>query len=136
MNKVSLLSAVLIAALFVSSTLCVKVTNNTSWDYTVARNRPLVIAHRGYSSLFPENTLEAFRAAIYAGADFFELDIQVTKDNILLVSHDATLSRVTDVANRTEYSYKRNTRLIDGKQVNDWFICDFTLEEVKTLKIK
>ncbi|KAL4484825.1 hypothetical protein ABPG74_020002 [Tetrahymena malaccensis] len=126
----------LVAVLLYSGCVCISVTNNTTWDYTVAKNRPLVIAHRGYSSLFPENTLEAFRAAIYAGADFFELDIQVTKDNVLLVSHDATLSRVTDVANRTEFKNKKSTKFIDGQNVTDWFICDFTLAEVKTLKIK
>lgn len=56
---------------------CVNALGNATivYDYTKANNRPLIIAHRGYASLFPENTLESFRAAIYAGADFFELDI-------------------------------------------------------------
>lgn len=48
---------------------------SSEWDYTRAHDRPLIIAHRGDSSLFPENTLEAFRAAAYIGADFFELDV-------------------------------------------------------------
>ena len=56
---------------------CVSAVGNATivYDYARASNRPLIIAHRGYASLFPENTLESFRAAIYAGADFFELDI-------------------------------------------------------------
>ncbi len=43
-------------------------------------DRPYVIAHRGYSSIFPENSLEAFLAAAYMGVDFVEMDIHITKD--------------------------------------------------------
>jgi glycerophosphoryl diester phosphodiesterase len=43
--------------------------------------RPLVIAHRGYSAILPENSLEAFIAAAYVGVDYVEMDIHITKDN-------------------------------------------------------
>ena len=52
-----------------------------------------VIAHRGLSSLAPENTLEAFQQAIDLGADYIELDVRTTKDDSLVVIHDATIDR-------------------------------------------
>ena len=49
-------------------------------SYSTAEGRPLNIAHRGLSSILPENTLEAFEAALYQGADFIELDVVYTKE--------------------------------------------------------
>jgi glycerophosphoryl diester phosphodiesterase len=43
-------------------------------------SRPSVIAHRGYSAILPENSLEAFIAAAYMGVDYVEMDIHITKD--------------------------------------------------------
>jgi len=56
----------------------------------------LNIAHRGASGTFPENTLSAFRAAIDAGADMCELDVQLTRDGNVVVIHDDTVDRTTD----------------------------------------
>ena len=56
----------------------------------------LNIAHRGASGTFPENTLSAFRAAIDAGADMCELDVQLTRDGAVVVIHDDTVERTTD----------------------------------------
>lgn len=56
----------------------------------------LNIAHRGASGCFPENTLAAFRAAIDAGADMCELDVQLTRDGALVVIHDDKVDRTTD----------------------------------------
>jgi glycerophosphoryl diester phosphodiesterase len=58
--------------------------------------RPLVIGHRGYAALLPENTLAAFRAAVAAGADLVELDYRHTRDGVAVVLHDSTLDRTTD----------------------------------------
>jgi glycerophosphoryl diester phosphodiesterase len=56
----------------------------------------LNIAHRGASGRFPENTLKAFGAAIDAGAQMCELDVQLTRDGALVVVHDETVERTTD----------------------------------------
>jgi glycerophosphoryl diester phosphodiesterase len=56
----------------------------------------LNMAHRGASGTFPENTLSAFRAAIDAGADMCELDVQLTRDGAVVVIHDDTVDRTTD----------------------------------------
>lgn len=55
-----------------------------------------IIAHRGYSAKFPENTLMAFQAAVDAGADMIEFDVLLSKDNIPVIIHDDTLDRTTN----------------------------------------
>jgi glycerophosphoryl diester phosphodiesterase len=59
-------------------------------------NRPLIIAHRGYSQLAPENTLPAFRLATETGVDFVEMDYRHSKDGIPVVIHDPKLDRTTN----------------------------------------
>jgi glycerophosphoryl diester phosphodiesterase len=63
-------------------------------------DRPLVIAHRGYSSAAPENTLPAFALALEAEADLVELDYHHSKDQVLTVVHDGSLDRTTDAVRR------------------------------------
>ena len=55
------------------------------------RYTPLMIAHRGGTGLWPENTLEAFRRAIDLGIDGIELDVHLSGDGVLVVHHDETL---------------------------------------------
>lgn len=55
-----------------------------------------IIAHRGFSAAAPENTLAALTAAIEAGADALEFDLQVTADGEPVLFHDDTLGRTTD----------------------------------------
>ncbi|MEE8105958.1 MAG: glycerophosphodiester phosphodiesterase family protein [Planctomycetota bacterium] len=57
--------------------------------------RPWVIAHRGYSRRFPENTIAAFAAAVDAGADMIELDVRLSSDGVPVVIHDDTVDRTT-----------------------------------------
>lgn len=61
---------------------------------------PLVMAHRGGSGLWPENTMHAFERARDLGVDVIEMDVQSTKDGVLVVLHDASLERTTDGAGR------------------------------------
>lgn len=60
----------------------------------------LVVAHRGASAQAPENTMEAFRLGVEAGADAIELDVHLTADGELAVIHDETLDRTTDRTGR------------------------------------
>ncbi len=57
---------------------------------------PLILGHRGHSALHLENSLEAFRAALAAGMDGFELDVQPTRDGVCLVLHDDDLARTAN----------------------------------------
>lgn len=53
-----------------------------------------IVAHRGFSSLHPENSFESFDAAIAAGTDFVETDVRMTSDGVLVCSHDPDLKRI------------------------------------------
>lgn len=55
-----------------------------------------IFAHRGNSSVYPENTMISFRSAVELGADGIETDIHLTKDGILVITHDEEISRVSD----------------------------------------
>lgn len=56
-----------------------------------------LVAHRGYSHCYPENTLIALREALRAGAHYVEFDVQFTADGVPVVFHDAELQRITGV---------------------------------------
>jgi glycerophosphoryl diester phosphodiesterase len=73
---------------------------NSPAEHLLNLNRPLVIAHRGYSAFVPENTLPSFERALASGADMIELDYHHTRDGELVVLHDYTLDRTTDATNR------------------------------------
>jgi glycerophosphoryl diester phosphodiesterase len=62
----------------------------------VSAKKVLIIAHRGNSSEFPENTLPAFESAVKVGADLVELDYHHSADGVPCVLHDEMLSRTTD----------------------------------------
>lgn len=54
--------------------------------------RPVVLAHRGFSGMYRENTIEAFDQAIGVGADILELDVHTTRDGVIVVHHDPDLA--------------------------------------------
>jgi glycerophosphoryl diester phosphodiesterase len=57
-------------------------------------DRPLVLGHRGAPRVAPENTVEAFRAAVDAGADGVEFDARLTSDGVMVVHHDPVVARL------------------------------------------
>ena len=63
--------------------------------WTLSPNNIWVAAHRGFSEKYPENTMEAFRAAVELGVDQIETDVRITADGQLVLHHDATLDRTT-----------------------------------------
>jgi len=56
----------------------------------------IIVAHRGFSGIYPENTLLAFQKAVELGVDFIELDIHQTLDKEIVVCHDEKIDRTTD----------------------------------------
>ncbi|MCY4258638.1 MAG: glycerophosphodiester phosphodiesterase [Rhodobacteraceae bacterium] len=73
---------------------------------------PLPIAHRGHSTLYPENTMEAFESAYNLGYRYLETDVHVTRDGKLVAFHDDDLDRMTDGAGRiTEQDWNDLRRL-------------------------
>jgi len=80
------------------------------------------IAHRGARLLAPENTLEAAQIAHESGASMWELDVQYSADKKLIIIHDETLERTTNVHLFSEFNSKY-----------PWRVCDFTSEELQKL---
>lgn len=74
-----------------------------------------VVAHRGDWRYAPENSVAAIEHSIAVGVDVVELDLQLTRDSVLIVMHDATLNRTTTGKGR---------------------VADWTLDSIRTLKLK
>ncbi len=94
------------------------------------KNKPLVIAHRGYSGKFPENTLAAFRGAIESGAQMIELDVHLTRDGALLVTHDFELGRTCNGRGRLSDLSSAELRRLDA---GSWFHNRFSGEHFPVL---
>ncbi len=128
---------ILLAALpLLAACASVAGTASGSWPYrTLSGDRPLVIAHRGASGALPEHTLEAYHRALNDGADCIEPDLVMTKDGVLVDRHDTYLSTTTNVASKPEFAgRKRNSPDPEFSDREDWWVADFTLAELKTLR--
>lgn len=101
-----------------------------------APDRPLVIAHRGASGERPEHTLAAYERAIDEGADYIEPDLVATSDGMLVARHENEISGTTDVADHPEFVDRHRTKFIDEQEVEGWFVEDFTLAELRTLRAR
>lgn len=77
---------------------------------------PILIAHRGYAKRYPENTLIAIQAALEAGVNYVEFDVQFTKDGIPVVLHDVSLKRTTGASKRI---FSLNLDQLEGILVNE-----------------
>lgn len=97
---------------------------------------PLVIAHRGASGYTPEHSLAAYQLALQQGADFLEVDLVPSKDGVLISRHENELSHSTDVASRAEFADRYTKKQVDGIWQQGWFSEDFTLLELRQLKLK
>src|SRR3954469_9418925 len=60
------------------------------------RAGPMIIVHRGASAFAPENTIEAYAAAMDYGADGCEVDLRLTRDGVIVMFHDDMLDRLTE----------------------------------------
>ena len=81
-----------------------------------------VVAHRGFSYEYPENTVAAAKGAIAVKAEGCEFDIYISRDDVVFVLHDGTFNRTTDV----------ETEIIDGKP-KPVKIADLSFEEIREL---
>lgn len=96
-----------------------------------APSSSFAVAHRGASAYAPEHTLEAYRLALEQGAEYIEQDLDLTKDGVLVCSHDPSLERTTNVEEIFPTRFTEIT--VGGKVVKMWFIEDFTVAEIKRL---
>ena len=93
--------------------------------------RPLVTFHRGDCSVAPENTLPAFRSAILKGGDRVELDVQMTRDGVAMVTHDTSLKRCTG---RNARIYDLTCAQVQQLDAGRWFSRRFAGTAVPTLE--
>lgn len=91
----------------------------------------VVIAHRGASAYYPENTMAAFRGALEMNAEMIELDVMMSKDGVPVVFHDATLDDHTNGSgNIGDYTLDELRKLDAGS----WFDSTFAGEKIPTLE--
>ncbi|MBE9206319.1 phytase [Nostoc sp. LEGE 06077] len=103
---------------------------------TLDGQAPIVIGHRGASGELPEHTLGSYMLAIQRGADFIEPDVVVTKDGVLIARHEPNIINTTNVLDHPEFADRRRTKVIDGIAEDGFFVEDFTLAEIKTLRAR
>lgn len=89
-----------------------------------------VIAHRGFSGKYPENTLAAFRAAVECGAHRVEFDVLLTRDQVPVVLHDAELDRTSTGQGPVRERSLEELRTLDA---GSWFHPCFAGERIPTL---
>lgn len=91
----------------------------------------IIIAHRGASAYYPENTMIAFEKAVEMGAEMIELDVMMSKDGVAIVFHDAKLDQHTNGS-----SYVKNYTLKELKKLDagSWFDSEFSDQKIPTLE--
>jgi glycerophosphoryl diester phosphodiesterase len=90
-----------------------------------------IIAHRGYSARAPENTLAALDAAVAAGADAVEWDVQVASCGTPVLFHDSHLGRTSNGVGPIRRRTLGQLRLLDA---GSWFSADFAAERIPSLE--
>ena len=110
-----------------------------TYAITTPDGRMMADAHRGDVQNYPENSLEGILSALMLGADVVEIDVRLTKDNVMVLMHDATLKRTTDwqkkagknglpsSANVEDWTYEQllELRLLKGSILTDYKIPTF-----------
>ena len=87
----------------------------TGYD-SLAHEDVEIIAHRGGAGMAPENSLSCFEKGIATGADIIEIDIRLTKDDVVVVCHDSDVKRTTDGKGKIEemtFEEVRSFRILD-----------------------
>ena len=90
----------------------------------------LVIGHRGVAGLYPENTKVSIQAAINLKLKWVEVDVQPTKDHVLVVCHDHTVNRCSNGQGRVDELTLEELKALD---FGSWFSTDFSGEKIVTL---
>lgn len=98
---------------------------------TQSDGSPLVIAHRGASSLAPENTMAAVNAALRLGVDVVEVDVHRSSDGQLVVIHDDTVDRTTNGQGAVNRLTLAEIKALDA---GSWFESSFENERIPTLR--
>ena len=123
-----------VCALSAALVACSSSDDSGSRYPTLRGDAPLVIGHRGAAGYLPDHTLEGYKKAIEMGADFIEPDLVATSDGVLVARHEPNITGTTDVAQRPVFANRKTKKTVDGVEEEGWFVSDFTLAELKTLR--
>jgi glycerophosphoryl diester phosphodiesterase len=92
---------------------------------------PLVIAHRGFSGIAPENTIAAIKLAMERGVDMIEIDVHQSKDGVPVVIHDKTIDRTTNGTGRVAaHTYSQ----LNSFDAGSWFDTAYKEEHIPSLE--
>ena len=106
-----------------------------SLNETLACSTPWVVAHRGDSRYFPENTMSSFRSAIEKGAQMLECDVQLSRDRVPVIIHDASLERTTSGRGKVcEWNFDELRQLDCGSWFSKKFVGEIILSLNKMLE--
>ena len=100
----------------------------------------LNIGHRGASAYAPEHTFAAYDLALEQGADYIEIDLQMTADGVLVAMHDKTLNRTVDAPEGVPEGYcrglvsKKTLEQIKMCDAGSWFSPEYAGEQIPTLE--
>ncbi len=94
-----------------------------------------IFAHRGFSARFPEGTRAAYEGAVVAGADGFECDVRLSRDNEVICFHDRTIKRIAGVRKAVaRLTAQELHKLVDAITLNE--LLDIAIEEKKDVLIE
>jgi glycerophosphoryl diester phosphodiesterase len=100
----------------------------------------LNIGHRGASAYAPEHTFAAYDLALAQGADYIEIDLQMTADGVLVALHDKTLNRTADAPEGVPEQYcrglvsKKTLEQIKMCDAGSWFSPEYADQQIPTLE--
>lgn len=123
--------AVLLIALGINIAYLKNAIINNPFSNLEMTNVPNITAHRGSSAKAPENTMAAFQRAVSDVADYVELDVKQTKDNVVIVLHDKSLKRTTGDKKKiwtVDYEY------LQTLDAGSWFSPKYEGERIPTLE--
>lgn len=96
----------------------------------IENNKPVIIYHRGYSGIAPENTISAFDLVIKKGGKVVEFDVRLSKDDEVILLHDSTLERTSNGKGKAKYKTLSELKQLD---FGSWFNINFRNERIPTL---
>lgn len=131
MLKISLKLLLVLTLFFLTSCSDMPTTTNSQENMN---DSFIIIAHRGASAYSPEHTIDSYQLALELGADYIEIDLQMTKDGELVALHDHTVDRTTNgVGHIRSYTLKELKNLDAGSWFNEEFpsYADSSFESLK-----
>ncbi len=122
---------VLAVYLLISGLLSFTLANRVNEDFLYAGRNILIAAHRGDALHAPENSISAIESALERGASVIEMDIQMTRDGVLVLHHDTSLIRMAGVPEPvSDFTYEELRKL----EIGSAFEKNYTGERIPTLR--